>query len=660
MHLVLVESPTKAKKLAQYLGAEYDVHASMGHVRDLPPSKMGVDVDHDFEPEYEITSGRKSLVADLKKRASTSDIVYLATDPDREGEAIAWHLQALLEPKKSKVKFVRSTFHEITKEAVLAAINAPAEINMDLVNAQQARRVVDRLVGYYVSPVLWKKIRRGLSAGRVQSVALRLIVEREKEILAFKPEEYWEVDVLLRSLSSEAKQEFLARVSAVDKKPFDPKSKDDVDPILDHLKTASYVVHAVEKNDRRRSAYPPFTTSTLQQACANRFGWSSKQTMMVAQSLYEEGLITYHRTDSFALSQQAIDAIRSTVDSEYGKQYLPDKPNYYKKSSKNAQEAHEAIRPTVYSENDLKKAQLDLDDKQSKLLALVRNRAVASQMNDAIFAQTLVEIHATTTSSSKIVTLKANGSILQFDGWYKAYAQTSDTTELPNLQEKESLEYRKTQAEQKFTQPPARFNDASLVKTLEKLGIGRPSTYASIISVISDRGYVERKEKAFIPTSIGTTVSDFLVKNFPKELDYQFTAEMEDDLDAIARGEKQWKKIVRVFFEPFQKTVDEVTKTGERAKIPVEDTGEKCPTCGEGNVVVRTGRFGKFLSCARYPECKYTARLVQTVDGMKCPDCNEGDVVYKRTKRGRGFYGCSRYPSCNFASWQKPTPVGGK
>lgn len=649
MNLVLVESPTKARKLKEYLGKDYQVEASMGHIRDLPKSKLGVDVDHDFEPQYTLVSGRKSIVSNLKKLAAKAKAVYLATDPDREGEAIAWHLQYLLKDKKKKKDshlFYRSTFHEITKHAVTHALEHPGEINSNLVDAQQARRVVDRLVGYYLSPVLWAKVRRGLSAGRVQSVALRLIVEREREREAFKPVEYWEV----YSHVSHAGVEFPIQLVEVDGGKYEPHSKKDVDNVVGDLEKSPYHVSEVEKTERRRSSLPPFTTSTLQQAAAHMLGWSAKMTMQHAQHLYEEGIITYHRTDSTAIAQPALDAARETITARFGKTYLPESPRLFKVSSKNAQEAHESIRPTNPSEQNPKILET-VDARHAKLYELIWRRFLASQMNEAVYDQTTVIV-----SAGKKYTLRTTGSVMKFDGWMTLFPKKDDVL-LPEVKKGDALDFIRVQADQKFTQPPARFNDASLVRTLEKLGIGRPSTYASIISVILDRGYVEREEKAFVPTVIGTTVLDFLLKHFPKELDYQFTAEMEDDLDAIARGEKKWKTIVRQFFGPFEKTVAEVKKDAEKSKIPVEETDKVCPECKQGNLVIRTGRFGRFLSCSRFPECKHSEKLVEKVDGMKCPDCGEGDVVVKRTRRGKTFYGCSRYPKCTFASWNKPTPL---
>lgn len=647
MQLVLVESPTKAKKLSQFLGKDFSVEASMGHIRDLPKKKLGVDIAADFEPEYELVEGKRTVLSKLKKLAQASERVYLATDPDREGEAIAWHLSQVLQPKSKKgPEFVRSTFHEITKDAVLDAVQHPAAISMDLVDAQQARRVLDRLVGYQLSPVLWKKVRRGLSAGRVQSVALRLIVEREREIKAFVPEAYWEIDALLKV----AQGSFSARLTEKNGKTYEPKEQSDVDGVVSSLNKASYKVATVQKTERTRVSLPPFTTSTLQQSASNRLGWSAKQTMMIAQGLYEEGYITYHRTDSVALSSQSVDMARAFINATYTKSYVPDSPRFFKTTSKNAQEAHEAIRPTDAGVS-VETVGSSMTPKHAKLYELIWRRFIASQMASAVYDQTSIMVEAH--EGKDTYALKSAGSVLKFDGWMKLFPNQGDVV-LPDVKEGENATLEKVDSVKKMTLPPARYNDASLVKTLEKLGIGRPSTYASIISVILDRGYVERKEKAFVATVIGETVVDFLVKYFPKELDYQFTAEMEDNLDAVARGERQWRTVIRAFFDPFEAQVKQVTKDAERAKVPVEETGEMCPDCKEGKLVIRSGRFGKFISCSRFPECKYTAKIIIKVDGMKCPDCGEGDVVIKKTKRGRTFFGCSRYPECTFASWTKP------
>lgn len=678
MKLVLVESPTKARKLSGYLDKQYVVRASVGHIRDLPKSKLGVDVARGFEPEYLVPKDKAKVVKELQQLAKQADVIILATDPDREGEAIGWHLKELLEPKTEKnTPFVRSTFHEITKQAVLDAIAHPEKLNMALVDAQQARRVLDRLVGYTVSPVLWKKIRYGLSAGRVQSVALRLIVEREREIEAFKPEEYWELDVLLDTqLGNTTKVDenwkdgkaehtpagmIIARLVKLNGKEYDPKSAQDVLPVVGVLPSAKYEVATIENKERRRAPSPPFSTSTLQQQAATRLGYTSKNTMRLAQQLYEEGLITYHRTDSLNISTQAISAARTYLEQTYGASYVPEKPNYYSNKSKNAQEAHEAIRPTNAELNPDKMRNgysAKLTEQHAKLYELIWRRFMASQMPPAVYDQTTAFIDFTAADQSQKGQLKVNGSILKFDGWMKLFPNQGDVI-LPPLQLKQAVEYRDHLDAQKFTQPPPRYNDASLIKTLEQEGIGRPSTYASIISVIEDRGYVERKEKKFFPSAIGMAVSDFLLSHFEKIVDYKFTAKMEDELDAISRGEKEWRKIIADFYEPLEKVVGQVVEKADRAQIPVEKTGEICPKCGAtegGEVVIRTGRFGKFKSCSRFPACDFTENIVNKVEGVRCPLCQEGEVIIKPTRYGRDFYSCTRYPNCDWASWQKPKP----
>lgn len=697
MNLVIVESPTKARKLRSYLSNEYIIEASVGHIRDLPKGKMGVDVEHNFEPTYEISEDKKKVIALLKKNAKNADIIYLATDPDREGEAIAWHLSQSLGDIK-KEKFKRATFHEITKSAVLEAINNPSQLKMDLVDAQQARRVVDRLVGYEVSPVLWKKIRRGLSAGRVQSVALRLIVEREREIAAFIPEEYWEVDVALSKLGVGAQAGtgsqaatgsstgapgatnapagiqifvegkpleelpdgvFVARVIEVNKKKYEPTTEADVTPIVAELDHANYKIAAVERKERTRSSLPPFTTSTLQQAAANRLGMSSKQTMRIAQDMYEEGLITYHRTDAVALSQSSLDMARAYIQKQFGPQYLLDKPRHFANKSKNAQEAHEAVRVTDVNlqAGGIMALGGKMSERHVKLYDLIWRRFLASQLPNAVYDQTTVTVEAK--MSTGTATLRTSGSILKFDGWLKLFPDREDTI-LPALEAGEAVDFLSKNSAQKFTQPPPRFNDASLVKQLEQQGIGRPSTYASIISVIEDRGYVERDAKRFVATAIGMTVSDFLLQHFQVFMEYQFTAEMEEDLDRISRGEKNWVKVVADFYKPFHEKIAAAADV-DRAQIPVEKTGEKCPKCGDtegahGEIVIRTGKYGKFKSCNRYPECDFTENIVEKVEGVVCPLCQKGEVTVKKSRWGKGFFGCSRYPECNWASWQKPAP----
>lgn len=720
MNLVIVESPTKARTLSKYLGNGYQVEASMGHLRDLPKSKMGIDVEHDFRPDYIEVKGKGQVIKTLQSAAAKAAAIYLAMDPDREGEAIAWHVERLLRAR-SNVKrqtskhFKRVTFHEITKDAILRAMEESHELNLQLVDAQQARRVVDRLVGYTLSPVLWKKVRRGLSAGRVQSVALRLIVEREREIEGFRPKEYWEIRVLLttgkgpstaqnrtgsgRAQDDKRDLESLSRLSseelfwvelvAIDGKQakrgeFLVTRGEEAKHLVNDLKRALYTVLSIERKEQRRSPYPPFTTSTLQQAAANVLGWTAKQTMRVAQQLYEQGRITYHRTDSVHLAEFAIQATRSLIEKKFGSAYLPAAARRYKTKSKNAQEAHEAIRPTDVN-SEFRVQNSEVDPRAAKLYELIWKRMVASQMSEAVFDATTIEVMAMSkhrAPNSKGYTLRASGSILKFEGWKKVYgnkilrrsgpsqearsaqddnaglksvpALSSESVVLPEVSSGEELLFKDITSEQKFTQPPARYNDASLVKALEKRGIGRPSTYAPIISTIIDRGYVERVEKRFQPTVIGMAVTDFLLVNFADVMDYDFTAEMEEDLDRIARGEKEWVPVVRSFWDPFEKKVVMVEEKAKRVAIPVEKTGKQCPECRQGEVVIRTGRFGKFYSCSRFPECKYTETYRETVEGLTCPKCSTGDVVVKRTKRGRQFYGCSRYPECDWASWQDP------
>lgn len=687
MKLVIVESPTKARKLSGFLGSGYRVESSVGHIVDLPKSGLNVDLEHDFTPKYEVMPDKKKVVANLKALAEKADVIYLASDPDREGEAIAWHLQNVLNgnletkgkpTKKNDLhdKFVRASFHEITKEAVLEAIAHPGEVKVSLVNAQQARRILDRIVGYQVSPILWKKVRRGLSAGRVQSVALRLIVEREKEIIAFVPEEYWEVGVVLSGeegkrelkLAAEKLKEligkndlpegyFVANVLKAAGKKYEPKQEGDVTGVVADLRAADYTIEKVEKKERKTSSYPPFTTSTLQQAAAIRLGMTSKQTMSVAQQLYEEGLITYHRTDSFNLAPKAVAMARDYIGKTFGAQYVPAKARIFATKSKNAQEAHEAIRVTDVNLREITAgAYPRFSGSHARLYDLIWRRFVASQMSEAIFDQTSVVIKAT--RGSQVYELKATGSTKKFAGWTKLFPSSEDRL-LPVLTEGQKVFFGQEVAEQKFTQPPARYNDASIIKKLEELGIGRPSTYASIISVILDRGYVERQQKRFFATPVGMTVSDFLWQNLSQFVEYDFTAQMEEELDEIARGEKVWTKVLSDFYGPFAKKIAQVEETAERAKVPVEETGEPCPECGEtegGKIVIRTGRFGKFKSCSRFPDCKYTQNMQEVVEGVKCPLCGEGNVVLKPSRWGKNFYGCSKYPDCNWASWSKPEP----
>lgn len=626
MKLIIVESPTKARTLSKFLGSDYSVDSTRGHIMDLPKSKLSIDIENNFKPDYQEIEKKKDVIKELQKKAKNADEIYIATDPDREGEAIASHVAYVLSSNAKvqmpNAKLKRISFHEITQKAVEEAINHPSVVNQNLVDAQIARRVLDRLVGYKLSPLLWKKIRRGLSAGRVQSVAVRLIVDKENEIKAFKPQEYWEIYVKFTNFTAQ-----LIRQEVKDKKT--------ADKILKDLETAKYKVSDVKKREVKKNPYPPFTTSTMTQAAARMFGWSAKRTMSAAQKLYEEGLITYHRTDSLNLSVDAVKDVREYISKEFGTNYLPDTPLAYKTHSKSAQEAHEAIRPTnvsIYGED--------------KLYELIRRRFLACQMAQAIYSETTIDV------SAGDYLLRASGQIMRFEGWRKLFPTDAEITLLPEVVKDEELKKEKIWGDQKFTLAPARYNEASLIKTLEKLGIGRPSTYAPIISTIQLRAYVEKKEKNFFPTTIGFAVCEFLVTNFPKEMDYGFTAEMEEDLDRIADGKIKWQKEMKKFWTPFSKKLESVEKTSERVKIETEKLGKKCPDCKDGELVVRTGRFGKFISCSLFPECKHTEKFLDKV-GIKCPDCKIGDVIVKKAKRGN-FFGCSRYPECKYASWKKP------
>lgn len=642
MDLLIVESPTKAKTLGRFLGKEFAVEATMGHIKDLPKSKLGVDVKDHFEPDYVVVPKREAEIAKLKKEAKKAKDVYLATDPDREGEAIAEHVKEVLtESKIKKENLKRIVFHEITKGAVEEAIKSPRAIDKNLVDAQIARRVLDRLVGYELSPLLWKKVRRGLSAGRVQTVAVRLIVEKEREIEAFKPDEYWEI-------WCEVKKDkvFSVNLSKISGKKEEVKDKKTAGRITDDLNKAKYKVVDVIKKEVRKNPYPPFTTSTMTQTMARLHSWSAKKTMSFAQKLYERGLITYHRTDSTNLSTQAVSMVRDYIQKEYGDKYLPEKPIFYKTKSKVAQEAHEAIRPT----NIGKKSKLTADSQ--KLYDMIWKRFVACQMEKSVYDETRIEVLA---KGEKEYQLRASGQIMKFDGWRKVIPPAKNLGEmvLPDVKKDDALDLVKVNSEQKFTQPPARFNEASLIKTLEKLGIGRPSTYAPIISTIQIRQYVEKDEGKFSPTPVGIATNDFLVKNFPDIFDYSFTAGMEKELDDVANGEIEWNKILKEFWSPFKKKLGSVEKEAKRVKIEVEKLGKKCPKCKKGELVIRIGRFGKFVSCSRFPDCDFTEKYVEKIN-MKCPKCEKGDVVVKTTRKGRKFYGCSRYPECDFASWRNP------
>ncbi len=705
--LIIVESPTKAKTLSRFLGKEYTVDATMGHIMDLPKSKLSVDIEHNFEPLYIPMDKKKDTIARIQREAGKASRIYIATDPDREGEAIAAHVEKILSDKDieilsagdgkvkkkstrhaiSKELISRIVFHEITKSAVEEAIEHPRHVDANLVDAQIGRRVLDRLVGYKLSPLLWKKVRRGLSAGRVQSVAVRLVVEREREIEKFKAVEYWEIAAELKisakggstfgGKKANAKKEngegkFIVSLIKIGEKKAEVHDEKTAKQITDDLEKSNYTVVDVKKREVKKHPFPPFTTSTMSQAGARMFGWSAKRTMSLAQKLYEEGLITYHRTDSTNIAAQAIAMARDFIEKTYGANYMPEKPNFYKTNSKVAQEAHEAIRPTGLEKVDDAKwhgsEKYGLDATHKKLYDLIRNRFLACQMANAIYDETTIDVSALREAQGKHeYILRASGQVQKFDGWRRVMPTAKNANakkqmlngeepqELPEVTKDEMLDLIKVLSEQKFTQPPPRFNEASLIKTLEKLGIGRPSTYAPIISTIQARTYVEKTEGKFFPTSVGMAANDFLVKNFPEELEYSFTADMENDLDNVANGKRQWQKMMKEFYTPFEKKLEGVEKTAERVKIATESTGKKCPKCGEGELVVRMGRFGKFISCSRFPDCDFKDKYLQKID-IKCPTCKEGDVIVKKTGKGRIFYGCSRYPDCDYASWKDPRP----
>lgn len=637
-NLVVVESPTKSKMLQKFLGPQFLVEASMGHVRDLPKAELGVDIEHNFEPKYVIPRDKTKKVNELKKIAKGTTTLWLASDPDREGEAIAWHIAQILGDKNIK----RVVFHEITEEAIKEAFQKPRELDLKLVDAQQARRVLDRLVGYKLSPLLWEKVKKGLSAGRVQSVALRLIVEREREVLAFKPEEFWKIEAELET----EKARFIATLV------LDIKNEKEATEHTANLEKATYRVSKVAKKEVRRYPYPPFTTSTLQQAAANKLGMSAKKTMMLAQALYEHGLITYMRTDSVNLSVAAIEAVRTYIGNSLGRLYLPSVARVFKSKSKNAQEAHEAIRPTDAREKgEGLRGKGNFNKDHVRLYDLIWKRFVACQTSEAVLDATSIDVAADN------YLLRATGSVVKFDGWLKIYGkEVGEEKEeknqvLPKLAEQQLLNLIQLLPSQHFTEAPPRYTEASLIKKLEELGIGRPSTYAPILSTIQDRFYVEKLEKKFVPTILGFTVTDFLVEYFSNIVDFTFTAQMEDELDEIARGERQWRPTLKEFYGPFEKRLEEVEKVAKKVKMEIELAGKKCPECGK-ELIVRIGKFGKFLACSGFPECKHTESLEEKVNA-KCP-LDGGEVMVRHTRKGKTFYGCKNWPVCKFASWTKP------
>ncbi len=634
--LVIVESPTKSRTLQSFLGPEYRVLSSFGHVRDLPKSEFGINVAEDFEPKYIVPQKAKKNVKLLKEETAKSNSVILATDEDREGEAIAWHLKEVLKLEDYR----RIAFHEITKGAVQEALKKPRKLDMNLVNAQQTRRVLDRMVGYKLSPFLWKKVARGLSAGRVQSVAVKLVVEREREIEKFKPEEFWTIEARLKK-----EKAFEAQLAKKDGKPLDKleiKSRKEAEKILKDLEGAEYRVVSVQKKQTKRNPLPPFTTSTLQQEAWRRFKFPAKLTMRIAQQLYETGKITYHRTDSVNLSSLALGSAKKFIEQKYGREYHQFRK--YKTKGK-AQEAHEAIRPT-FAQNMPEKS--GLKDNQLKLYDLIWKRFIACQMKEALFDSTKVEI------SAKNCGFETAGQTLKFEGFLKVYPLKYEEKELPLLEEKDLLELLELKRSQHFTQPPARYSEASLIKALESEGIGRPSTYAPIISNVQEKNYIEKNEKRFFrPTEIGTVVNDLLVKHFPEIVDTGFTSAMEEELDKIAQGEENWKKVAEKFYQPFIENLNKKYGEVSKKEFTEQETEKKCPKCGSP-LVIRLGKFGKFYACSSYPECKYTESLPENKLGIQCPKCKEGEILEKRTRKNKIFYGCSRFPECDFALWDKP------
>jgi DNA topoisomerase-1 len=649
--LVIVESPAKAKTISKFLGSGYKVQASGGHVRDLPKSSLGVDIENDFEPKYIQIRGKKDVVSGLKAGAAGAKKIYLATDPDREGEAISWHIANLLGEDD---KISRIEFNEITQHAVTNAIQNPRSINLDLVDAQQARRVLDRLVGYKLSPLLWRKVKKGLSAGRVQSVAVRIICDREEEINAFKPEEFWTITALLRDAAGT--QQFEAKFAERNGRK-KLENKQQTDDILEAIKGRDFVVASVKKGEKKKSAPPPFTTSYLQQAAASALGFTAKRTMLVAQQLYEGvelpgegsvGLVTYIRTDSTRVSDEALKAVREHIEKAYGKEYLPDKPNYFKKSKK-AQDAHEAIRPShMELAPDALKDTLTKD--QYKLYKLIYSRFVASQMKPSEYETMAVALNAGD------CVFKAAGSRLTFKGYTAAYSSDEEQKDsiLPALREGEVCPVVSITPKQNFTQPPSRYTEATLVKALEEKGIGRPSTYAPIISTIQERKYIAKEGKALKPTELGVIVNDLMKKNFSDIVDVEFTAELENELDDIENGGKQWKKLLRDFYTPFEKTLEAADKTVERVELPVKESDVVCEKCGR-TMVYKDGRFGQFLACPGYPECRNTKPIVKYID-TPCPKCGKRIVEKKSAKTRKTFYGCEGYPECDFVSWDMPIP----
>ncbi|MGN0596134.1 MAG: type I DNA topoisomerase [Ruminiclostridium sp.] len=654
-NLVIVESPAKAKTIKKYLGKDYEVVASVGHIRDLPKSKLGVDVDNNFEPSYENKKDKSALIKELKAAAKKSDTVYLATDPDREGEAISWHLAHVLNLDGSKP--IRVTFSEITKSGIQTGMSNPRSLDMDLINAQQARRILDRIVGYKLSPFLWKKVRRGLSAGRVQSVAVRLIVDRENEIKAFNPKEYWSIDAKL--LNSTSKKAFPAKLHEIDGEKAELNSKEEVDKILARLENAEFKVANIKKSTRKKQPAPPFTTSTLQQEASRKLSFNARRTMKAAQELYEGvdveghgavGLITYMRTDSLRISDEAKAAAAALIETRFGKEYVPAKPREYK-TKKGSQDAHEAVRPTTIDLTpEIVKDSLTSD--QYKLYKLIWERFMASQMENALLNTVAVDIDANGCM------FKANGYTVKFDGFTRLYEESAedDSEEggaLPKITEGEILKVKELSGNQHFTQPPPRYTEASLIKALEENGIGRPSTYAPTITTILDRHYVEREQKQLKPTPLGDVITELLKEHFQHIVDTKFTAKMENDLDKVEEGKEEWVDVLKSFYGDFSKTLDKAEQDmdGKRVKVPDEPTDIDCELCGR-KMVIKIGPYGKFLGCSGFPECKNTKKIVNETQGS-CPICGK-KMLAKKSKKGKPFFGCENFKECNFMTWDTP------
>jgi DNA topoisomerase-1 len=663
--LVIVESPAKARTLEKFLGDGYKVRASLGHVRDLPQRRFGVDIENDFAPTYVVPSKKKEHVALLRREVKEAGELYLATDPDREGEAIAWHLLQVTRPK---VEVKRVVFHEITREAVTAAFQHPRAIDYNLVDAQQARRVLDRLVGYKVSPLLWAKVRKGLSAGRVQSVAVRLLVEREREIQAFKPQEYWTIEAELARRTGKKRDQFRANLIERGGQKLEIKNQAEAEAIVQDLQGAAFYVGDVRRREVQRQPAPPFITSTLQQEAGRKLGYTARRTMAIAQQLYEGldigpegrvGLITYMRTDSTNVALSAQAEARGFIQQRFGTEYVPKQPRVFKTRTKGAQEAHEAIRPTSV-ERTPESIRQYLEPDQFKLYSLIWRRFVASQMAAAVMDTTSVDVLARKSAWEAPYLFRATGSVVKFPGFLAVYQESTDEAEpaeeesgrrLPDLVKDEPLDLLELLPQQHFTQPPPRYTEASLIKALEEYGIGRPSTYAPTITNITTRGYVQKQGRQLRPTELAMLVNDLLVEHFSDIFNVNFTAQMEEMLDQIARGEEAWVPVLRRFYDPFYQLLQHAEQNIEKIEFKPEPTGEPCPQCGK-ELVIKIGRFGRFIACSGFPECRYSRSILEKI-GVTCPQCG-AEIVERKTRRGRTFYGCERYPDCTFATWHRP------